>query len=458
MSEQNVYIAGICGTFMAGMARIAGDLGFRVGGCDKAFYPPMSEQLKQMNVSVDTGFTLPEEGWDCYVIGNALSRGNELVEAVLDYKLPFCSGPQWLHRRVLRQRRTLCVAGTHGKTTTSSMLAWILEFAGMSPGFLIGGVPTNFGVSSRLGRSNEFVIEGDEYDTAFFDKRSKFLHYHPQVLLLNNLEFDHADIFPDLEAVKTQFHYLMRTVPAGGLAVVRAGDNALRDVLARGCWCEVQTFGLDSETAEWQGRVLENGFELLHRGKPQGVCEWDVAGEHNVLNAVGATAVANRVGITTEVALAALKIFQGVSRRLEVSGCYDDIVVYDDFAHHPTEIKASIAALRARSGGGRLVAVVEPRSNTMKIGCHNADLVKALATADRVFFYQPADLRWSLDTLACGALPQATSYKDITVMSEAVVVQAQAKDQILVMSNGDFGGICQRIGELLGNRATAKGS
>ncbi len=443
---------------MTGLARIAGELGCKVGGCDKTFYPPMSEQLKRMDVSVDSGFALPEGDWDCYVIGNALSRGNPLAEAVLERQLPFCSGPQWLYERVLRRRRTLCVAGTHGKTTTASMLAWILERAGASPGFLIGGVPGNFGISSRLGRSDMFVIEGDEYDTAFFDKRSKFLHCHPRVLILNNLEFDHADIFPDLDAIKTQFHHLMRTVPAGGLAVARAHDSALQDVLTRGCWCEVQTFGLDSERAQWQGRMLKNGFELLCQGRSQGVCEWDIAGEHNVLNAVAAIAAANKVGVTAAESLEALKTFRGVSRRLEISGRYEDITVYDDFAHHPTEIKAGIAALRARGNGGRLIAVVEPRSNTMKSGCHNADLIAALATADRVFFYQPADLQWSLEALDRGVLPQATTHKDIAAMSEAVAAEARAQDQILVMSNGDFGGMCRRIGELLDNRAGAKDS
>ena len=437
---------------MAGLARIAREAGYRVGGCDKAFYPPMSGQLEQMGIACETGFGLPAKSWDRYIIGNALTRGNELVEAILDRRLPFASGPQWLYEAVLCRRQTLCVAGTHGKTTTSAMLAWILEFAGVKPGFLIGGVPGNFGVSSRLGRSSLFVIEGDEYDTAFFDKRSKFLHYRPQILVLNNLEFDHADIFPGIEAVKVQFHHLMRTMPGRGLVVMRAGDAALRDVIDRGCWCDLQTFGFEHEAADWQLRPSAGGFEVLRAGTALGVCRWDVPGEHNALNALAAVAAASRAGVDAATALEALRSFRGVARRLQVSSRHGGVTVYDDFAHHPTEIKASIAALRSASNGGRLIAVVEPRSNTMKLGRHNAQLAAALDAADEVFFYEPPDLQWSPDEVVAGAGPPFSCHKDIAAMSRAIAAAAKPRDKILVMSNGDFGNICRRIGELLRQR------
>ena len=453
MFERRVYLLGICGTFMAGLACLARELGCEVGGCDKGAWPPMSEQLAKNRIAFDTRCRADAAagGYDRYIIGNALSRGDELVEALLDHRLPVVSGPQWLYEAVLHQRRVLCVAGTHGKTTASAMLAWILEFAGMTPGFLIGGAPVDFDTSARLGQSDLFVIEGDEYDTAFFDKRSKFVHYRPQVLVLNNLEFDHADIFDDLETIKTQFHHLLRTLPGGGLVVARAGDANLRSVLERGVWSELQTFGLQGEDADWQARASDGGgFEVYHLGEYAGVCDWSVPGEHNIANAVGAVAAAYRVGVPVAASLEALGRFHGVRRRLEVFAEAGGVTIYDDFAHHPTEIRASLGAVRARLDGGRLLAVFEPRSNTIRAGRHNDLLGASFDEADRLFFYRPPSLDWDPAAMLAQAAPHWTVHGEIGELVEAVAGEAAAGDSVVVMSNGDFGGVHGLLEERLG--------
>lgn len=446
--KKSVYIGGICGTFMTGIARIARECGYQVHGCDPGCYPPMSDQLAELGIDIDREFVFPTQAYDHYIIGNALSRGNPFVESVLEQGVSFDSGPSWLYRKVLSQRKVLCVAGTHGKTTTSSMLAWILDSAGLAPGFLIGGVPSNFKVSSRLGDSDYFVMEGDEYDTAFFDKRSKFVHYHPFVAILNNLEFDHADIFPNIEAIQLQFHHLMRIIPNNGLVVARANDSALQDVIAQGSWCEVETFGSTDEDADWQMRLLQGqGFELSHRGVVQGVVEWDIPGEHNALNATAAIAAAHKIGIPPTKALQALNSFQGVSRRLEVISTHNDIVVYDDFAHHPTEIKATLTAIKAQCGAGRLLAVMEPRSNSMKRGVHNAQLQDSFACADQAFIYQPPELQWSVKEFVQADSARLHAYTDTDTMVAAILAEARPKDKIVVMSNGDFEGVCTKISQ-----------
>ena len=453
MPERSVYMLGICGTFMAGLACIARELGCEVGGCDRGAWPPMSEQLARLGIAFDAGcHAAAADGHERYVVGNALSRGDELVEALLERGAPLSSGPQWLYEAVLRERRVLCVAGTHGKTTVSAMLAWILEFAGMAPGFLIGGAPADFDVSARLGESDLFVIEGDEYDTAFFDKRSKFVHYRPHVLVLNNLEYDHADVFDDLESIKTQFHHLLRTLPASGLVLVRAGDEHLRSVLSRGLWSELQTFGLDDEAADWQARALDGGgFTVRHLGQHAGACDWSLPGVHNVVNAVGAVAAAYRVGVPVAASLEALESFGGVRRRLEVIAEIGGVTLYDDFAHHPTEIRASLSAVRERTEApGRVLAVFEPRSNTMKAGLHNDDLGASFAAADRLFFYRPRELEWSPEEMLARAEAQWSVHGEIEELAAAVVAEVVEGDHVVVMSNGDFGGVHGVLREGLG--------
>ena len=455
MPERRVYVLGICGTFMAGLACIARELGHDVGGCDRGAWPPMSEQLARLGITFDTGCRAAAAGgYDCYVVGNALARGDELVEELLERGAPLVSGPQWLSDAVLRERRVLCVAGTHGKTTVSAMLAWILEFAGLAPGFLIGGAPADFDVSARVGQSDLFVIEGDEYDTAFFDKRSKFVHYRPRVLVLNNLEYDHADVFDNLENIKTQFHHLLRTLPASALVIARAGDEHLRSVLARGLWSELQTFGCDDETADWQGCATDGGgFALRHLGQHAGTCNWSLPGVHNVVNAVGAVAAAYRVGVPVAASLEALESFGGVRRRLEVIAEIGGVTLYDDFAHHPTEIRASLNAVRkeaARAGRGRVLAVFEPRSNTMKAGRHNDDLGASFAAADRLFFYRSKDLEWSPEKTLAQTRPRWSVHAKIEELATAVAHEAAEGDHVVVMSNGDFGGVHGIIREKLG--------
>jgi len=451
----HIHILGICGTFMGGIAALAKAAGHTVTGCDSNVYPPMSTQLEAMGIELISGFDADQLSLapDLYVIGNVVKRGMPLMEAILDQGLPYVSGPQWLAEHVLAGRWVLAVAGTHGKTTTSSMLAWILEDAGLAPGFLIGGIPENFGVSARLpgapraepgGQSPFFVIEADEYDTAFFDKRSKFVHYRPRTAVLNNLEFDHADIFADLAAIETQFHHLVRTVPGKGRLVVNGREASLDRVLARGCWTPVERFG---ESGEWScGPVDADGAcDILLVGMPQGRLNWRLLGEHNRLNALAAIAAARHVGVPPAVAIDALSRFANVKRRMEVKGVAGGVTVYDDFAHHPTAIATTLAGLRAKVGEARILAVLEPRSNTMKLGVHQKELAACLAQADHAYLFAPADLPWDIHQVAARAPVPTRVFHDIDELLHVLLQQVHAGDQILVMSNGGFGGLHERL-------------
>ena len=450
----HLHILGICGTFMGGIALLARAQGHTVTGSDAHVYPPMSTQLAAAGIVLREGYdpTHLDPVPDVVVIGNALARGNPMVEHILDAGLPYLSGPAWLARYVLQGRWVLAVAGTHGKTTTTSLLAWILESAGKAPGFLVGGVPENFGVSARLTDSPFFVVEADEYDTAFFDKRSKFVHYCPRTVILNNLEYDHADIFPDLAAIERQFHHLVRTVPHSGLILAPTADAALKKVLAMGCWTPIETFGFTNAT--WQARLLTpdgTHFEVFLKGKSLGCVTWDLLGVHNAHNALAAIAAAYHVGVVPEVALTALSTFRNVKRRLELRGHVRGIAVYDDFAHHPTAIAATVGALRARVGQTRILAVLEPRSNTMRIGVHKDTLAPSLSEADRVFLYQPPDLGWDLDRVAADLAERGEVHSSMDDLIEAIVAVACPGDQVLIMSNGSFGGIHDRLLRALGD-------
>ena len=451
----HIHILGICGTFMGGIAAIAREAGHRVTGCDANVYPPMSDQLRALDIELIEGFN-PEQmalAPDLYVIGNVVTRGNALMEAILDAGAAFTSGPQWLAENVLRGRHVLAVAGTHGKTTTTSMLAWMLDKAGLQPGFLVGGVPLNFGISARLGAGPYFVIEADEYDTAFFDKRSKFVHYLPRTAILNNLEFDHADIFADLAAIETQFHHLVRTVPQSGRLVVNAREAALDRVLARGCWSELQRFGArKEEPGALRARGEPHGFDVL-RGSLK-ICrvDWTQLGEHNQLNALAALGAAEHVGVAPELAAAALSDFENVRRRLELRGEAGGVKVYDDFAHHPTAMRTTIDGLRRRAGLGRVMAVFEPRTNTMKRGEMSALLPWALEEADLSFCLQ-GHYGWSAAEALAPLGAQAMVADSVDALVAAIVNAAQPGDQVLVMSNGAFGGIHDKLLAALGRRA-----
>jgi UDP-N-acetylmuramate: L-alanyl-gamma-D-glutamyl-meso-diaminopimelate ligase len=443
----HIHILGICGTFMGGLAVIAKQLGHHVTGSDQNVYPPMSTQLEEQGIELMRGYAAsnldPEP--DLVVIGNALSRGNPEVEAVLNRGLRYTSGPEWLYDDVLHERWVLAVAGTHGKTTTTGMLAWILEAEDLEPGFLIGGVPLNFGLSARLGGSRFFVIEADEYDTAFFDKRSKFVHYRPRTAILNNLEYDHADIFPDLAAIQRQFHHLVRTVPGEGQIVLPASDGALAEVIQQGCWTPVQHTRLEgeSEPAEWEVRLLEpdaSHFGVYRSGEHCGDVAWTLTGLHNARNALSAIAAAVHAGVAAEKAIAALGSFRNVKRRLEVRGQPRGITLYDDFAHHPTAIMTTLQGLRARVGAARIIAVLEPRSNTMRMGIHIDSLAEALAPADRALIYQSPDLGWDAGRVAAQSAKIGTS-DSIDAIVAWLAQEAQPGDHIVFMSNGGFGGI-----------------
>jgi UDP-N-acetylmuramate: L-alanyl-gamma-D-glutamyl-meso-diaminopimelate ligase len=440
----HLHILGICGTFMGGLAALAKAAGHTVTGCDANVYPPMSTQLEALGITLTEGYD-PAQLLDCaadaFVIGNVITRGNPLMEEIMNRGLPYVSGPDWLARNLLADKWVLAVAGTHGKTTTSSMLAWILEQAGLDPGFLIGGVPEDFGVSARRSKSNFFVIEADEYDTAFFDKRSKFVHYRPRTAVLNNLEFDHADIFPDLAAIETQFHHLVRTVPGQGLLVVNGGEESLSRVLQRGAWTPVEYFNGGG------GWAIDERNAISFARKPQGVLAWSQLGRHNQLNALAAIAAARHAGVPPAVSLRALAGFRGVKRRMEVRGSVGGVTVYDDFAHHPTAIATTVAGLRARIGrdsGARILAVLEPRSNTMKLGTMKARLPAALAEADRVFCYGDK-LGWDPAEALRPLGERARSFDDLAQLVTAVAQCARAGDHVLVMSNGGFGGVHARI-------------
>ncbi len=444
---------------MGGLALLARELGYRVTGSDANVYPPMSTQLEAAGITLNEGYDPAhlDPSPDLVVVGNALSRGNPAVEYLLNSTIPYTSGPQWLAEHVLQKRWVLAVAGTHGKTSTSSLLAWLLDQADMAPGFLIGGVPGNFGVSARLGESDFFVVEADEYDTAFFDKRSKFVHYRPRTLCLNNLEFDHADIFTDLEAIKVQFHHLLRTVPGDGLVILRAGDAALDDVLGRGCWSATATFSVDAD-ADWAlEKVSEDGgeFELVH-GNERAAVNWGLGGRHNLENALAACAAAHHVGVPLDIAAQGLASFEGTHRRMELLAEVGGISVYDDFAHHPTAIATTLEGLRAKAGDARIHVLIEPRSRSMRMGQHREALPAATAAADTVYWYQPPALDWDLQDVVAASPVEAQLCSDIEDMVQGVVAVSRAGDHIVIMSNGGFEGIHQRLVEELRAREGSK--
>ena len=456
----HIHILGICGTFMGGLAALAREAGHRVTGCDANVYPPMSDQLRALGIELIEGFAPDQMALrpDMYVVGNVVTRGNALMEAMLDAGVRYTSGPQWLADHVLPGRHVLAVAGTHGKTSTTSMLAWMLECAGLQPGFLVGGVPLNFGVSARLGNTSSprpgaaghpFVIEADEYDTAFFDKRSKFVHYRPRTAILNNLELDHADIFPDLAAIETQFHHLVRTVPAAGRLVVNARDEALQRVLARGCWSAVQRFGTHKEEpGGLRARGEPHDFDVLRGSLKIAHVEWPLLGEHNQLNALAALAAAEHVGVAPEAAAAALSRFENVRRRLELRGTIalggGEVKVYDDFAHHPTAMRSTVNGLRRKVGLQRILAVFEPRSNTMKLGAMKAQLPWALEEADLSFCLQ-GDYGWSAAAALAPLGEQAQVAASVDDLVQRIVQAARPGDHVLCMSNGGFGGIHDKL-------------
>lgn len=450
----HIHILGICGTFMGSLAQLAKAAGHQVSGSDTNVYPPMSTQLEKAGIELTEGYDPVQFNPtpDLVVVGNALSRGNPAVEYVLDNRIPYTSGPQWLGDYFLREKWVLAVAGTHGKTTTSSMLAWILEYAGMKPGFLIGGVPSNFDVSARLGDSPFFVVEADEYDSAFFDKRSKFVHYRPRTAILNNLEFDHADIFADLNAIQTQFHHFVRTIPRQGLIVAPADDANIQEVLNRGCWSELQALGDESD---WSMTLTENDgsiFEVSFQGEKQGAVRWGQTGMHNAANGLAAIAAARHVGVTPEVACEALCQFSGVKRRMEKLASINGVSVYDDFAHHPTAIATTLEGLRNKVGTEKIIAVIEPRSNTMKLGVHKSQLAESTKLADQVLWYQPDNIDWSLaDVVSAGSVP-AEVLDDIDILVERTLKQAGNSAHIVIMSNGGFAGFHDRLVSALEER------
>lgn len=455
----HIHILGICGTFMGGLAVLAKEAGHRVTGCDSNVYPPMSTQLEAQGIELIEGFG-PEQialAPDLFVIGNVVSRGNPLMEEILNRGLPYTSGPQWIGEHILQGKWVLAVAGTHGKTTTSSMLAWLLEDAGYHPGFLIGGVPMNFGISARLSGSKAdsgfFVIEADEYDTAFFDKRSKFVHYRARTAILNNLEYDHADIFPDLAAIETQFHHLVRTVPGVGRVIVNGREASLDRVIGRGCWSEKELFGVAGGTG-WSLKEHQDGsFDVLFNDQHQGTVGWSLTGEHNRLNALASIAAARHAGVPVAQAIASLSRFESVKRRMEVRGTVNDITVYDDFAHHPTAISTTVAGLRKKIGSARILAVLEPRSNTMKLGTMKEALPGSLAEADLVFGYGAKTgrdaLGWNLGEALAPLGERASAHDEIASLVQAVTRAARPGDHVLVMSNGGFGGVHQKIMDAL---------
>jgi UDP-N-acetylmuramate: L-alanyl-gamma-D-glutamyl-meso-diaminopimelate ligase len=446
--DMHIHILGICGTFMGGLALLARAAGHRVTGCDANVYPPMSTQLRAQGIELCEGYGAEqlEFGADMYVIGNAITRGKPLLEAILDGGHPYTSGPQWLAENILPGKWVLAVAGTHGKTSTSAMLAWILEQAGLQPGFLIGGVPLDFGISARLTSSKYFVIEADEYDTAYFDKRSKFVHYRSKTVILNNLEFDHADIFADLAAIETQFHHFVRTIPQSGRIVANAREAAIARVLDRGCWSEIEFFqdgrGWEASAAAADGEGESR--EISFQGKPQGALRWQQSGEHNVVNALAAIAAARHAGVAPQQALTALGNFKGVKRRMELRGVAAGVTVYDDFAHHPTAIATTIAGLRRKIGSERILAVLEPRSNTMKLGAVKAQLAGSLDGADRVFCYA-ANLGWDVAGALTPLAGKILVSDQLEALVAAVAAEARAGDHVLVMSNGGFGGVHEKL-------------
>jgi len=453
----HVHILGICGTFMGSLAVLAKELGHRVSGSDANVYPPMSTQLEQQGISLIEGYDPAQldPAPDMIIVGNAMTRGNPCVEAMLERGLPYTSGPQWLSDNLLRDKWVLAVAGTHGKTTTATMLAWLLEYADMAPGFLIGGVPKNFDRSARVGESPFFVIEADEYDTAFFDKRSKFVHYHPRTLILNNLEFDHGDIFDDLAAIQRQFHHVVRIVPANGQVIMPAGVDALEQVIEQGCWTPLVKTSVTNEAnsgAEWQARLLKpdgSAFEVLHQGEVVGTVRWNMTGLHSVNNGLMALVAARNVGVQIAHGIEGLCNFGGVKRRMELIGEVAGIRVYDDFAHHPTAIATTLQGIRAQVGDAPVMAVIEPRSNTMRMGMHRKNLAQSASLADKVYWYQPAGIEWSLQDVVDSCDNPALLARDTDEIIQQLVAEARPGSHIVIMSNGGFEGIHSRLVNVL---------
>ena len=451
----HIHILGICGTFMGGIAALARAAGHRVTGSDQNVYPPMSDQLAALGIELIQGYD-PDQlklKPDIVVVGNVMSRGNPLVEALLNSDIPYTSGPEWLSRHVLSGRHVLAVAGTHGKTTTTSMLTWILEHSGRKPGFLVGGVPANFSVTARLGEGKYFVVEADEYDTAFFDKRAKFVHYRPRTAILNNLEHDHADIYPDVAAIQKQFHLLLRMVPGAGRLVVNAGEPNLQQVIDMGCWTPVVKFSAhrqhgqqdDLWYADMQGQQDGSHFVVKQGDRTWGEVQWSMLGNHNVENALAAIIAAEHAGVSVTESITALNAFGGVKRRMEVRGVVNGITVYDDFAHHPTAITTTLQGLRRKVGNARIIAVLEPRSNTMKLGTHREPLKQSLHGAEQVWLYQGPDVKWDVGTLASEIGSHARLHTSIDQLVNDLAAEAKSGDHILIMSNGGFGGIHSKL-------------
>lgn len=455
----HVHILGVCGTFMGGIAALARASGHRVTGSDQSVYPPMSDQLRELGIEIIEGYG-PEQlklNPDIVVVGNVMSRGNPLIEALLESDIPYTSGPEWLARHVLNKRWTLAVAGTHGKTTTSSILAWLLEYGGLDPGFLIGGVPGNFNVTARLGGGRHFVVEADEYDTAFFDKRAKFVHYRPRTAVINNLEHDHADIYPDVASIQWQFHQLLRMVPRHGMVVANAGDANVMHVIDMGCWTPVERFagGTQGDTS-WYALAPAGGdyssFSIMQGNDAVGEVSWSMLGRHNAENGLAAVLAARSAGVPIETSIAALKEFQGVRRRMEVRGVVNGITVYDDFAHHPTAVAMTIDGLRRRIGSSRLIAVLEPRSNTMKLGTHSAALAGALSQADHVWMYQGPNVTWDVAGSVATLGKRAQTVRDLDELITLLDASLVSGDHVLIMSNGGFGGIHGKLLDRLRKR------
>lgn len=449
----HIHILGICGTFMGGIALLARSLGHEVSGSDANVYPPMSSQLEAAGIDLMEGYAAEhlKPTPDCVVVGNAMSRGNPAVEYMLDAGLNYTSGPQWLAENLLHDQWVLAVAGTHGKTSTASLLAWILEYARMAPGFLIGGVPQNFGCSARMGDTPFFVVEADEYDTAFFDKRSKFVHYRPRTLVLNNLEFDHADIFADLAMIQRQFHHLVRTVPSNGLIIAPQGEAAMDEVLAMGCWTPIERFSVTGD-APWSATPITpdgSRFTLHHEKQPVGEVSWSLTGNHSMSNALAAIAAARHVGVPIGVSIEALSGFRNVKRRMELRGEVNGVKVYDDFAHHPTAITTTLNGLRAQVGDAKIYAVLEPRSNTMRMGVHASQLPDSLAAANRVLVYSPESLKWNAAAVFAPMGERAQLFAQTDLLIQTLVAEARPGDQVLIMSNGGFENIHQRLLEAL---------
>ncbi len=450
--RMHVHILGICGTFMGGIAALARAAGHRVTGSDQNVYPPMSDQLSALGIELIQGYDPSQLALkpDVVVVGNVMSRGNPLVEALLESSIPYTSGPEWLARHVLANRWVLAVAGTHGKTTTSSILAWILEHAGLEPGFLIGGVPGNFATTARLGNGTHFVVEADEYDTAFFDKRAKFVHYRPRTAVLNNLEHDHADIYPDVASIQWQFHQLLRMVPRNGLVVANAGEAHVMEVIDMGCWTPVERFaaGVRGDAAWYVLAAPQSdytNFAIMEGNEHVCDIEWSMVGRHNAQNALAAVLAARHAGVRVEQAAAALREFRGVRRRMEVRGVVNGVTVYDDFAHHPTAIDMTIDGLRRRVGSERLIAVLEPRSNTMKLGTHRDALAKSLSGADEVWMYQGPSVQWDVAGAVASLGERAQVVSDIDELVRRLSAAARSGDHVLIMSNGGFGGIHEKL-------------